>query len=79
MKLPHLAETFKELIEYGKAGFYEGRVANAIIDIIDELGGVMELSDLKNHNSEFVKPISTKNIEIMKFMKSHLMDKAWSL
>ncbi len=60
MKLPYLAKTFKELIEYGKAGFYEGRVANAIIDIIDELGGVMELSDLKNHNSEFVKPISTK-------------------
>ena len=26
MKLPHLAETFKELIEYGKAGFYEGEL-----------------------------------------------------
>tara|TARA_B100000287_G_scaffold406856_1_gene431712 strand:- start:1070 stop:2695 length:1626 start_codon:yes stop_codon:yes gene_type:complete len=60
MKLPYLAETFKELSENGKPGFYEGRIGNAIIDIIHELGGVMELSDLKNHNSEFVKPISTK-------------------
>ena len=33
MKIPFLARTFREVAEKGKAGFYEGRVAEAIVEV----------------------------------------------
>jgi gamma-glutamyltranspeptidase/glutathione hydrolase len=59
MKNPYLARTFSELAEHGKAGFYEGRVAEEIIKVLEPMGGVMTLDDLKNHHSTFPEPIST--------------------
>lgn len=59
MKNPTLAQTFRELAEHGKAGFYEGRIAEAIIDLIHSKEGVMSIEDLKNHHSTFDEPIST--------------------
>jgi gamma-glutamyltranspeptidase/glutathione hydrolase len=59
MKNPTLAQTFTELAEHGKAGFYEGRIAEAIIDLVQSKNGVMTLEDLKNHKSTFDEPIST--------------------
>uniref|UniRef100_A0A8D0BMF0 Gamma-glutamyltransferase YwrD n=1 Tax=Salvator merianae TaxID=96440 RepID=A0A8D0BMF0_SALMN len=56
---PSLANTFKELAKYGKQGFYQGHVANAIVDIIQSNSGVMDLEDLKSHVTEEVKPIAT--------------------
>lgn len=58
IKLPNLARTFKELGEKGKDGFYKGRIAQAIVDIIQSQGGVMELQDLAEHSTAFVEPIS---------------------
>ncbi|KAJ2919239.1 hypothetical protein MD484_g1128, partial [Candolleomyces efflorescens] len=55
--LPNLAKTFKELVARGKDGFYKGRVAQAIVDLIQGQGGVMELEDLSAHTSTFVEPI----------------------
>jgi gamma-glutamyltranspeptidase / glutathione hydrolase len=57
LQLPTLANTFRELASKGKAGFYEGRVAQAIVDVVTQLGGVMSLEDLKNHISTFEDPI----------------------
>ncbi|KAJ3565458.1 hypothetical protein NP233_g7621 [Leucocoprinus birnbaumii] len=57
IKLPNLAQTFRELGEKGKDGFYKGRVAQAIVDLIKSKGGVMELDDLAEHSSAFVEPI----------------------
>ncbi|MHA2357262.1 MAG: gamma-glutamyltransferase [Candidatus Heimdallarchaeaceae archaeon] len=59
MKNPTLAQTFRELAEHGKKGFYEGRIAEATIELIQEFGGVMSLDDLKNHENTFDQPIST--------------------
>ncbi|CAN8096482.1 unnamed protein product [Discula destructiva] len=53
-----LAKTFQALIEGGKSGFYEGSVAQSIIDISQELGGHLTLDDLKNHASEVVDAIA---------------------
>lgn len=58
MKMPNLAATFRELAEHGKAGFYEGRVATAIVKLLQSMGGQMIETDLKNHTSSFVDPIS---------------------
>ena len=57
IKLPNLARTFREVVMHGKDGFYKGRVAQAIVDLIQSKGGVMELSDLENHETNFVEPI----------------------
>jgi len=57
IKLPNLAQTFRELGEKGKDGFYKGRIAQEIVDLIKSKGGVMELDDLAEHSSTFVKPI----------------------
>ena len=58
IQLPNLATTFRELAAHGRDGFYTGRVAQAIVDLIKSKGGVMELEDLANHKTAFVEPIS---------------------
>ncbi|KAH7928509.1 gamma-glutamyltranspeptidase [Leucogyrophana mollusca] len=57
MKFPNLARTFRALAEQGKDGFYKGRVAEAIVELIKNQGGVMELEDLAKHQTSFVEPI----------------------
>jgi gamma-glutamyltranspeptidase / glutathione hydrolase len=57
MRFPNLAKTFRALAEHGKDGFYKGRVAEAIVEVIKSKGGVMELEDLAKHASEFVEPL----------------------
>lgn len=56
---PFLADTFRELSNFGKKGFYEGRIASAIVDVLHHNGSVMALEDLKRHKTEQVEPIST--------------------
>jgi gamma-glutamyltranspeptidase/glutathione hydrolase len=63
MKNPTLAKTFRSLAEQGKEGFYTGRIAEEIVKVIQDLGGHLELEDLKHHldvGSEPVEPISLK-------------------
>lgn len=60
MRMPTLARTFRELATKGKEGFYTGRVAEAIVDLVRSQGGVLELEDLKDHldrGTEQVTPI----------------------
>jgi gamma-glutamyltranspeptidase/glutathione hydrolase len=58
MKMPNLAKTFREVAEHGKEGFYEGQVAEGIIELIQGMGGVMTLDDLKEHKTTKDDPIS---------------------
>ena len=58
MKLPNLAKTFRSVAENGKDGFYKGRIAEAIVEVIQSKGGLMELDDLAKHETSFVEPIS---------------------
>ncbi|CAK6978591.1 glutathione hydrolase-like YwrD proenzyme isoform X2 [Scomber scombrus] len=57
---PALAQTLKDLGGRGKPAFYQGRVAQAIVEIINQHGGVMTLDDLSSHESEVITPISTE-------------------
>ncbi len=57
IKLPNLAKTFRSIAENGKDGFYKGRVAEAIVELIQSKGGVLELDDLAKHETSFVEPI----------------------
>ncbi|XP_029471769.1 uncharacterized protein LOC115098864 isoform X2 [Rhinatrema bivittatum] len=54
---PFLAETFKELSRSGKRGFYEGRIAKAVVETVQKNGGTLALEDLRNHATEEVEPI----------------------
>nr|XP_015216376.1 PREDICTED: putative gamma-glutamyltransferase YwrD isoform X1 [Lepisosteus oculatus] len=56
---PLLAQTFKEIAVHGKSGFYEGRIAEAVVDVVRSNGGVLCLEDLKCHTSSRVRPIYT--------------------
>jgi gamma-glutamyltranspeptidase / glutathione hydrolase len=58
MKNPTLARSMREVVEHGKAGFYEGRVAEAIVELLQLKGGMMTLNDLKRHKSTFDEPIT---------------------
>lgn len=58
VQLPNLAKTFRSVAEKGKDGFYKGWVAEAIVELIQSKGGVMELDDLAKHETSFVEPIS---------------------
>lgn len=63
LKNPTLAKTFRALAEHGKEGFYTGRIAEEVVKVVKDLGGYLELDDLKHHlevGSEPVEPISLK-------------------
>lgn len=56
---PGLAKTFRVLAEGGKAAYYQGAIAEAIAEVVQEAGGVMTVDDLAAHQSEWPEPIST--------------------
>ncbi|KAF7630524.1 gamma-glutamyltranspeptidase [Aspergillus flavus] len=49
LKNPTLAQTFRSLAANGKKGFYEGRVAEELVKVVQDLGGYLTLEDLKSH------------------------------
>ncbi|GAM21196.1 hypothetical protein SAMD00019534_043710 [Acytostelium subglobosum LB1] len=55
---PNLANTFRLLAQHGKQGYYKGVVADAIVKVINDLGGVLSHDDLESHSSTFDTPIS---------------------
>lgn len=57
MTFPDLARTFRAIAAEGKDGFYKGRIAEAIVELIKSKGGLMSLDDLEMHRSQFVEPI----------------------
>jgi gamma-glutamyltranspeptidase / glutathione hydrolase len=57
-KNPTLAETFWTLAREGEKGFYEGRIAQEMVNLIQNLGGEMTMEDLKSHKTDLVDPIT---------------------
>ncbi len=60
-KNPTLANTFRLLAKHGKKGFYQGEVAEALVKVVQDLGGHLGEKDLQSHmdmGSEEVPPIS---------------------
>jgi gamma-glutamyltranspeptidase/glutathione hydrolase len=56
---PGLAKTFRALVKGGKATYYQGEIAAAIVEVIQGVGGVMSEDDLAAHTSTWEEPIST--------------------
>jgi gamma-glutamyltranspeptidase/glutathione hydrolase len=56
---PHLGRSLCAVAEGGSAAFYEGDIARRIVAKSSELGGVMALRDLADHEATWVDPVST--------------------
>ena len=56
---PGLAKTYRILQEKGRAGFYTGEVAQAIVAKSKALGGTMTMEDLASYTGEWVTPAAT--------------------
>jgi gamma-glutamyltranspeptidase/glutathione hydrolase len=55
---PGLARTLRLVAEGGKRAFYEGEIADAIVAVLRQAGGLMSESDLASHTSTWEEPIS---------------------
>ncbi|NLH99062.1 MAG: gamma-glutamyltransferase [Chthonomonadales bacterium] len=59
IRQPNLAQTLAAVASSGRQGFYEGRVAQAIVDHSRAMGGFFELSDLADHRTVVTQPLTT--------------------
>lgn len=59
MRMPYLAQTFRELATSGKDGFYNGRIGEEIVKVVRQMGGIMSMEDLRVHKSTRDSVIST--------------------
>ncbi|MBN2552726.1 MAG: gamma-glutamyltransferase family protein [Spirochaetales bacterium] len=57
MRLPNLARTLRTLAERGRESFYSGEIAERIVAAVREAGGMINMSDLGEHESNWVDPI----------------------
>jgi gamma-glutamyltranspeptidase/glutathione hydrolase len=53
-----LARTLRVIAEGGKAAYYQGEIAEAIVAVLQESGGCMTLADLAAHHSTWEEPAS---------------------
>lgn len=58
LKQPELAKTLKLIRDKGRAGFYEGTVADAIVNAMQHTKGIISKDDLKNYHSVWRKPVT---------------------
>ncbi len=56
---PGLARTLRQVAEGGKQAFYQGQIAEAIVEVIAQAGGCLALADLANHTATWDEPISS--------------------
>ncbi|MDB5926811.1 MAG: gamma-glutamyltransferase [Betaproteobacteria bacterium] len=49
LKQPELAATLERIARYGFAGFYEGRLADAMIEAVNQAGGAWRRADLTSY------------------------------
>ncbi|MCH8112914.1 MAG: gamma-glutamyltransferase [Proteobacteria bacterium] len=56
---PELAATLRLIAKQGRAGFYEGAVAEEIVDYLRLKGGLHSLDDFADNAPEYVTPIQT--------------------
>jgi len=73
---PGLGKTLRLLADKGPREFYQGEIAQAIVETSTALGGTMQAGDLAEFSSEWVEPIS---IEYRGWKSTSFlpMDRAW--
>lgn len=59
LRNPELAATLERIARQGKAGFYEGPVAEKLSSFLEAEGGYLRAGDFKAHTTTWVEPLST--------------------
>lgn len=59
LKRPRLAKTFATIAQHGSRGFYEGWVAQDIVDTVRKHGGILTLQDLSSYRVIRRTPLTT--------------------
>jgi len=60
LKNEDLAKTFEKVADSGPKIFYEGEIAEAIVNEVKVQGGLFELADLKSYQAKIRKPVLGK-------------------
>jgi len=60
-----LAETLERIAKFGKAGFYEGPVADDLVERVQETGGIITHEDLLSYEPVWRDPIQFKYKDLM--------------
>ncbi|MHB1955246.1 MAG: gamma-glutamyltransferase family protein, partial [Sulfobacillus sp.] len=55
---PEMAEAFEMIVKKGRAGFYQGPLAESMINAVKAAGGYLSADDLAAHRTEVVVPIT---------------------
>ena len=58
-KNPQLANTLRIIAEKGRAGFYEGEIAQTMANFVQAQGGFLTYDDLAKFHSEWTQPVSS--------------------
>ena len=58
-KNPQLANTLRIIAENGRAGFYEGEIAQTMANFVQAQGGFLTYDDLAGFHSEWTQPVSS--------------------
>jgi gamma-glutamyltranspeptidase/glutathione hydrolase len=58
-KNPNLGRSYRDIAQFGRDGFYKGRIAQAIVSFSDQSGGLLTQKDFTDHTSTWVEPVST--------------------
>lgn len=58
-----LAATLERIARSGKAGFYQGPVAEALASFLEAQGGHLRLPDFRSHTSTWVDPLAVDYLE----------------
>lgn len=57
---PQLAHAYRLIAELGAQGFYDGPIAEAILQTSCKEGGTLNAADLREYESEWVEPLATE-------------------
>jgi len=58
-KNPFLANTLEQIASEGRDVFYQGEMAQKMVDYLREQGGFFTMKDFEDHTSEWIEPVST--------------------
>ena len=53
----YLSNVLKQIMVYGKQGFYNSNITDKMLDVVNSKGGMLSKQDFSQHTSEFVDPI----------------------
>jgi gamma-glutamyltranspeptidase/glutathione hydrolase len=59
LRQPDLANTLELIGAEGRAAFYEGSIAQRLVELSDRLGGLLQLDDFSGFRAQWQEPIST--------------------